>query len=390
MSRFTPYDPTRCLNCDTSFEASTTFCPSCGQKNRKNELSLTEWLREALSTFFHLEGKTANTVRDLVVPGKIATNIFNGQRERYVHPFRLLVFSSLICFGLMSLQRHYFPEDEDGFINIDLDDADQSIIAVGDTSASMVIKNADRHPIASKMKTIDLLRAQIINYDRFLLIKDSLTRAGAQQDSAQLALLDTLNTFYTKPDDWLSSSSGLLEDGTIISNGDTITIDPRDIASLSAEEVVAKSDIKGWTRRLVANKAIHAFQQGSESITKMLYGSLSWAVLIYVPFLAFGYKLFYRRKLPLYTPHLTYAAIFMSITLLLFGLSNLFQELLPIKILLELAFLGFFTYNIFSDSKVFNVSKRHAFGKFILLIIYGFITFMLSLMLWFFGTMMFI
>jgi len=389
MSRFTAYDPTCCLNCGASFEASTKFCPSCGQKNRKNELTLTEWLREALSTFFHLEGKTANTLRDLFVPGKIATNIFNGQRQRYVHPFRLLVFSSLICFGLLSIKRYYFPDDEDGTISLDMTNDDRNLIAVGDSTATKVIENADSHPIASRMKTIDLLRAQLIHYDRFLLIKDSLARAGAQQDSAQRALLDTLGTFYTKPDDWLSRS-GILKDGTFMSNGDTITLDPRDVAGLSAEEVIAKTNIDEWTKRLFLRKGIHAFQEGSESITNMLYGSLSWAVLIYVPFLALGYKLFYRRKLPLYTQHLTYAALLMSITLLMFGLTTLIESLLPIKILSTLALLGVLLYNILSDAKVFNVNKRHAIAKFSVLAVYGFITFAISLILWFLGTMLFV
>ena len=383
-SRFKEYDPLSCLNCNTAFKADTVYCPACGQKNRKNELSLIEWLTEGISTFFHLEGKTLNTVRDLVVPGKISTNYFNGQRAKYVHPFRLLVFSSLICFGLLSFQRHYFPDDDgQKLINMDFKASKENNVSIGDKKAPKVIKNADLHPISSHMKAVDLMRAKIINHDRFELIADSMSRVYPVKDSAQLALLDTLQNFFPLPESWLGS-------GFFISNGDTLDFDSRKVATLSANQIVAESNIEGWAKRLFARKGIHAYQEGSDSMTKLLYGNLSWAVLIYVPFLALGYKLFYRRKLPLFTQHLTYSAILMSIALLLYGTSILIDTFLPFRILSIVSILVFIVYNLMSDHKVFNVSVGHAFLKLGIIGFYGFFAFMISLMLWLFTTMLFI
>lgn len=382
-SRFKEYDPLSCLNCGEQFEREVSFCPTCGQKNRKNELSLAEWIREALSTFFHLEGKTLNTVRDLTVPGKMATNYFNGQRQRYVHPFRLLVFSSLICFGLMSIQRAYFPTDVDAIVQLRFKDSDVNSVSIGDSISTEVMKNANEHPIASQMKAIDLLRARIIHHDRFELIADSLSRVESLQDSSQLALLDTLRTFYKMPDSWLGS-------GFFVTNGDTLDFDARKVVSMSAADIVAESDVKGWIQKLIARKGIDAYREGSASVFEQLYGNLSWAVLIFVPFLALGYKLFYRKKLPLYTQHLTYSAILMSIALLLYGASTLIDALLPFKVVSLTSLLVFLVYNLFSDSRTFQVSKLHAFAKFNLLAIYGFVSFMISLLIWLFGTMLFV
>ncbi len=384
QSRFKEYDPLSCLNCDTTFEASTVYCPKCGQKNRKNELSLAEWLTEGISTFFHLEGKTLNTVRDLFVPGKMATNYFNGQRARYVHPFRLLVFSSLICFGLLSFQRYYFPNDEGPrLIHMNFSESNATGIAVGDTNAHKVIKSINLHPISTRMKAIDLLRAKIVYHDRFELIADSMARCGAVRDSAQMALLDTLRNFYPMPESWMGK-------GHLVTNGDTLDFDARKVAALSPKRIVEESEVEGWFKRLVARKGIHAYQEGSDSVEKLLYGNLSWAVLIYVPFLALGYKLFYRRKLPLYTQHLSYSAILMSIALLLYGFSSLIDIFIPDNIIILAFLLVFIIYNLISDARVFNVSKGHVFLKFSALGFYGFFAFMISLMLWIIITMLII
>ncbi|MFK8055722.1 MAG: DUF3667 domain-containing protein [Saprospiraceae bacterium] len=385
MSRFSAYDPTSCLNCGAAFAASTKFCPSCGQKNRKHELSLVEWLTEGLSTFFHLEGKTLNTVRDLVVPGKMATNYFNGQRQRYVHPFRLLVFSSLICFGLISIANYFNPEEgvSNQIMSIGVNETKVNHVTPGDSMATIVMENFDDHPISGRMKAIDLLRARIVDHDRFELIADSMSRAGAGQDSALVALLDTMRNFYTMPNSWMG-------EGTYVSNGDTIDFDSRGVASLSPAEVVEASDVKGWVQRYLFQKGIKAYQNGAESLTKLFYGNLSWAVLIYVPFLALGYKLFYRGKMPLYTQHLTYSAILMSVALLLYGVGAILDTMIPFGIASAVLTILYLVYNYISDKRLFLVSYLHAFAKLNVLAAYGFAAFMLSMMIWFFTMMVFI
>ena len=100
---YADFDPTVCLNCGERFAAATRFCPQCGQRNRTHKRSVAEWIAEGLSSFFHFEGRTWNTLRDLPVPGRVVRNYLDGQRQRYVHPLRLLLFSSLICFAVVNL-----------------------------------------------------------------------------------------------------------------------------------------------------------------------------------------------------------------------------------------------------------------------------------------------
>lgn len=386
MSRFSEYDPSSCLNCGERFDPETTFCPSCGQKNRKNELKLMEWIREGLSTFLHLEGRTWNTIRDLPAPGKIAINYFNGQRQRYVHPFRLLVFSSLICFGLISLARYYSPDSETmNFVQIEDKSSDEVNSSSTSYSSPAIINNIREHPVAERMRDIDLLRTRFISHDRFNLIADSMRRAGASQDSAQLALLDSIQNFYPVPTDNLFGPEGHL---TIA--GDTLNLDNRSVATDSPAEVIEKSNVKAWLSRLVGKKVVAAYQGGAATLSQQLNANLSWAVLLYVPLLAFGYFILYRKRLPLYTQHLTYIAILMSVLLLFFGLSTLIDSILGFRLVALILLLVFIVYNFVSDQRVFEVGPLHAFGKINLLGFYGFFAFLIAVLIWLFGTMLLI
>ena len=100
---YAKYDPRHCLNCGTDLAPGTAFCPACGQRNREHRKPLIQWIAEGLSTFLHLEGKTLTTLRDLPVPGRMVGNYLNGRRERYLHPLRLLLLSSLLCFAVVRL-----------------------------------------------------------------------------------------------------------------------------------------------------------------------------------------------------------------------------------------------------------------------------------------------
>ena len=113
--RFAEYDPEICLNCGADLDVDDRFCRDCGQRNRRHARSILAWIAEGLSSLLHLEGKLVNTLRDLPKPGRYAYNYLNGQRERYVHPLRLLLFSSLVCFAAMSAI---------GWLNGDFDAAD--------------------------------------------------------------------------------------------------------------------------------------------------------------------------------------------------------------------------------------------------------------------------
>src|SRR5215203_933618 len=86
-----------CLNCGQHVEE--IYCTHCGQKNIEPHVNAFLAIGEFIGDYFHADGKFLSSIPALLFrPGKM-TNEFNaGRREKYIHPFRLYIFISIIYF----------------------------------------------------------------------------------------------------------------------------------------------------------------------------------------------------------------------------------------------------------------------------------------------------
>ncbi len=64
-------------------------------------------------SFWHLDGRIFRTLRDLLVPGRLALRLLSGQRVRYVAPMRLLPILSLLTFFIARIAVHASDADND-------------------------------------------------------------------------------------------------------------------------------------------------------------------------------------------------------------------------------------------------------------------------------------
>lgn len=93
---------THCRNCDS--ELSGEFCHSCGQSARSLRRPFWTLVKESAETLFVMDGRLMQTIPALMTrPGEISRDYLNGRRARYIPPFRLYVFASLIFFVLLPL-----------------------------------------------------------------------------------------------------------------------------------------------------------------------------------------------------------------------------------------------------------------------------------------------
>ncbi len=93
-----------CLNCQADIE--THFCPHCGQKNTKPDLSLFGVLHEFAEEVFHYDSKAWRTVRTLITqPGRLPANWSSGRRADYISPVRLYLTVTFIFFLLAAGHR---------------------------------------------------------------------------------------------------------------------------------------------------------------------------------------------------------------------------------------------------------------------------------------------
>lgn len=96
--------PANCENCGTPLQGH--YCHECGQSVHSPTRNFGHALEEVFESFWHLDGRVFRTLRDLMVPGRVARNYLAGQRARYIAPLRLFVIVSLLTFFVGKLVVH--------------------------------------------------------------------------------------------------------------------------------------------------------------------------------------------------------------------------------------------------------------------------------------------
>ena len=94
-------DP-NCLNCGTELQGD--FCHVCGQSGESLRRPFWSLLAEGIETLFSIDSRFARTVPDLLLrPGRMTRAYLDGQRTRFLPPFRLYVLASLVFFVVLPL-----------------------------------------------------------------------------------------------------------------------------------------------------------------------------------------------------------------------------------------------------------------------------------------------
>ncbi len=92
-----------CENCGELIERR--YCGTCGQLAADYHKPLSGLLVASLADMLALDGRLSRTLREMILkPGQMTRNYLDGQRARYVPPFRLYIFASLIFFFMVFSQ----------------------------------------------------------------------------------------------------------------------------------------------------------------------------------------------------------------------------------------------------------------------------------------------
>ena len=91
-----------CRNCGA--ELAGEYCHQCGQSARSLRRPFWTLVKESVETLFVMDGRIAQTLPALMLyPGRVSRDYLDGRRARFIPPFRLYVFASLIFFVLLPL-----------------------------------------------------------------------------------------------------------------------------------------------------------------------------------------------------------------------------------------------------------------------------------------------
>ena len=86
-----------CENCGTV--VPDRFCSACGQLASSFHRPVWELVTESLADMFALDGRLLRSLPTLMFrPGRMTRNYLDGQRARYVPPFRMFLLASVIFF----------------------------------------------------------------------------------------------------------------------------------------------------------------------------------------------------------------------------------------------------------------------------------------------------
>lgn len=107
-----PAEAARCGNCHAPLQGQ--YCHACGQSRHSPTRHLGHAIEEVFEAFWHLDGRVWRTLRDLMVPGRVARNYLAGHRVRYIAPLRLFVILTLLTFFVGRLTLHIEDTHSDG------------------------------------------------------------------------------------------------------------------------------------------------------------------------------------------------------------------------------------------------------------------------------------
>jgi hypothetical protein len=93
----------KCRNCGTRLLGP--HCHTCGQPQKEAVRSFPSVVRDFLDTVFEYDGRLWRTLGPLLVrPGYLSLEYLQGRRVRYVNPFRLFFFLTVIAFFAAQLR----------------------------------------------------------------------------------------------------------------------------------------------------------------------------------------------------------------------------------------------------------------------------------------------
>ena len=176
--------PAQCENCAAPLQGA--YCHVCGQSVHSPMRYIGHALEEVFESFWHLDGRIFRTLRDLVVPGRVALGYIAGHRARYVAPLRLFVILSLVTFFVAQFSLEFDAEnaiqiDPDTGINISKDD--EADMASGAAAHRDIAK-------ASTVAEVERIRdRELANIDRAVaLIPKNIPAATVKLDIVRNSL----------------------------------------------------------------------------------------------------------------------------------------------------------------------------------------------------------
>lgn len=278
-----------CDNCSTVLVGG--YCHACGQRAHNPLHDLRHAAEEVFESFWHLDGRIFVTVRDLLVPGRVASEFLAGKRTKYIPPLRLFLIMSVLTFFVGKFAVHMdvpISIDEDGQLNsTDMGIGTERIRRAATIDAVLEARTAAQKTIADMRKDAfgeTVLETMVPDTERVM------------HEAARRRMLD----LHATPEQLRAAGYDAATPWTPPSTPD------------SAGEAGASSRkglFAGWIQhrldRLQSN--VGAMRKDPDTFVRLVLGAVPGALLILMPLFALCLKLLYIRSHRSYLEHLVVA-----------------------------------------------------------------------------------
>lgn len=335
-----------CLNCNTTYEGETNFCPNCGQRNTSSKISSREVFSELIDSLFNINSRVARSILPFLIrPGQLTSYFLSGKRMHYVHPIRFYLFMSLFFFFTFKIAN-------DSFDNIKLKSERQRDL--------MEVK---RDSIISNMNVL------LERYD---------DRAKIRVDSALLHDLRDEIVSYKKQDEEFDDDNQL----NIDIMGDSMVLDLNKLSqwakipSMTPETLLDSLGVqdKGMLNQLIAMKLLkYGKTEGVDDIIKEVIDNIPIMMIVLLPLFAFLLKALYFRRKHYYIEHLIFSIHLHTFFYFLGGISMIFEASFDVETEAIRLLVGC-VYTFFSFRRVYQQHWWKTIIKILLLFFaYGFL-----------------
>ncbi len=112
MRQLSPNDKiVSCRNCGKPLPPASSYCPSCSQRFTTGKINFKDFVLELIDNFFSLDSRWFQTLKYVLVPGKLTKEFFLGKHKTYIHPIR--IFLVVVAVFLYALSQDLFSSDDE-------------------------------------------------------------------------------------------------------------------------------------------------------------------------------------------------------------------------------------------------------------------------------------
>ena len=234
-----------CLNCNAPFyDARDNYCTNCGQARTDGRITFPHLVKDAFRDILNIDSRIFLSLRDLIKPGVLTQNFFEGRHQTYYPPARFFFVTMVLHFALFGY-----------ILNTSL------TMDIPDLTQEEEIKEAQHTKLL--LDTV-LLNLQGTNVDKnYLSQLDSLRNRYDQlsHDSIELSILDfeingqtnssniLLAKSLLKKLHLMPQKSGILFSNELASNIYTHTFEPKPRLMIfgAGEDVIPLVDLANKT-----------------------------------------------------------------------------------------------------------------------------------------------